>query len=235
MEPFCSRRPIHTLNAGFTLVELMVVLAIITVISAITLTSQSSFNKSLILANTAYDIALTLRSAQTYGLSSRARAGAGAASPNAGYGLHFQTGLAGSFILFADTYPAVGGSPLCHTPPANDPRGPDAKSGNCVYDQDRSERVTEYELGNGITVSNFCALVSGSWRCMGGGGIATLDIVFTRPNPNPFISTDGSYTATASAACITVTSPQGGAKHIQLSASGQIIANAASDPASCHD
>ena len=49
----------------------MVVLAIVTSITAIVFTSQNSFNKTLILANTAYDIALTFRSAATYGLGGR--------------------------------------------------------------------------------------------------------------------------------------------------------------------
>ena len=54
---------------------MMVVLAIIVTITGVTLTSQTSFNKTLVLANTAYDIALTLRSSQTYGLGSRAFGG----------------------------------------------------------------------------------------------------------------------------------------------------------------
>ena len=61
MEPFRFRRGLAlSLSKGFTLIELMVVLAIIVVITTVVLTSQSSFNKSLILANTSYDIALSL-------------------------------------------------------------------------------------------------------------------------------------------------------------------------------
>ena len=80
----------------------MVVLTIIVVITTVVVASQSSFNKTLILVNTAYDIALTLRSAETYGLGSRAFGGV----VNAGYGLNFQSGTPQSFTLFADTYPA---------------------------------------------------------------------------------------------------------------------------------
>ena len=50
------------LSKGFTLIELLIVLAIIATVTTIALSSQSNFNKTLILANTAYDIALTLRS-----------------------------------------------------------------------------------------------------------------------------------------------------------------------------
>lgn len=220
---------------GFTLVELMVVLAIIVVITSVTVTSQSSFNKSLILANTAYDVALTLRSAQTYGLSSRARG----AMANVGYGLHFQGAPAKTFTFFADSWPPIEGSGLCHTPPANDPTGPDAKPGNCAYDSDpdHAELVTSYDLGNGMTIGDFCAYSLGRWRCTyahgdADGGLQSLDIVFARPNPDPFMSKDGSYSEAfpVTAACITFVSPQGGARHISVTASGQIVANAASCP-----
>lgn len=211
--------------------ELMVVLAIIVIITSVVLTSQNSFNKTLILANTAYDIALTLRSAQTYGLSSRA---AGAAA-SAGYGLHFQTSPAGLFTLFADTYPGASVSSVCH--PTSDASAPDAKPGNCSYESAQGEKVVDYKLGNGITVSDFCAYSLGSWSCTyahsgAGGGLSSLDIVFARPNPDPFMSVNGSYSiiAPVTAACIAVTSPQGGAHFVSVAASGQIVANALSCP-----
>jgi len=208
-----------TSGAGFTLVELMVVLAIIVVISGIVLSSQSSFNKSLILANTAYDIGLTLRSAQTFGLSSRAAA----ADASVGYGLHFQTGTTDSYILFADT---AGGTSCAGMPP-------DCKPGDHVYTSGvDAPPVQTYELGNNMRVSDFCALSGGSWSCSAGGGLSSLDIVFARPNPDPFMSANGSYSPVfpVTKACITITSSQGGARFITVAESGQIIANAASCP-----
>lgn len=215
-------------NRGFTLVELMVVLTIIVIITVVVLTSQSSFNKTLILANTAYDIALALRSAESYGLGSRAVG----TTVNAGYGLHFQSGTPGSFTLFADTYPSPSTSSVCH--PISDISAPNAQSGNCSYESGQGEKVTSYVLGNGITISDFCAYATGSWSCAYalGGGLSSLDIVFARPDPKPFISVNGSYSSSfpATSACLTVSSPQGGAHHISVSASGQITANAVSCP-----
>ncbi len=224
-------------TAGFTLIELLVVLAIITVITAMTITSQGSFNKSLILANTAYDIALSFRSAEMYGIGSR---GTDTVS-NPGYGLHFNRATPGSFTLFADTNLPVEG---CHKLPPVSRGGanaPDAKPGNCVYDVSilnakgvPTERVTDYLLGNRITISDFCAYGSGSWSCASTGAISTMDVVFSRPNPDPFISVNGAYqTPPMTAACIRVTSPQGGFRYVSVSASGAITADASPNTSQC--
>lgn len=215
-------------HRGFTLVELTVVLAIIVVITTVVLTNQSSFNKTLILTNTAYDIALTLRSAETYGLSSRASS----ISANAGYGLNLQKANPGFFTLFADVYPAPSTLSVCH--PTDDATSPDARPGDCAYQPDQGEKVLDYALGNGITISDFCAYAAGGWSCAyaEGGTLSSLDIVFTRPNPDPFISMNGSYSEAlpATAVCLAITSPQGGERFISITASGRILATAASCP-----
>lgn len=215
MEPFHIRR-------GFTLVELMVVLAIIVTITSIALTSQSSFNKTLILANTAYDIALTLRSAETYGISSRASG----AAVNVGYGVHLASGdiNANSFILFADT----SGGASCVG------QRPDCKPGDNVYTSGGSgdALVQTYRLNNGIFIHNFCAYSGATGLCENpsgslSGGLASLDIVFDRPNPDASIIANGtSYTG----ACLALSSAQGGFRYISVASSGQITASATSCP-----
>lgn len=190
-------------------------LTIITIITAVVLTSQSSFNKTLILQNTAYDIALTLRSAETFGLSSR---GFGT-TYNAGYGLHFSSGAKDSFILFADTVDATGGTSCAG-------ELPNCKPGDYVYTSGSDVLVRTYTLGNGITVDDFCVYSSG------GGpadcSISSLDIVFERPNPDAHVTADDDANEYDGGACITVTSPQGGFKHVTVAASGQINGNASS-------
>jgi prepilin-type N-terminal cleavage/methylation domain-containing protein len=199
MEPIhlhrTSTQPL-TISAGFTLVELLVVIAIIGVIMTIVLTSQSTFNKTLILKNTAYDIALTLRGAQTYGMNSRSY------TSNVWYGIHFVKNSK-TFQLFADTSggsSCVGGKPNC-----------------VVGDRIFNEPATQtYTLGNGITINDLCA----NGTC----GASSLDIVFARPNPDVYVG------GSRGSACITVTSGQGGFRHIFIGSSGQIIANAAQCP-----
>lgn len=226
MEPIYFRRGLAlSLSKGFTLIELMVVLAIIAVVMSIVLSSQSTFNKTLTLANTAYDIALTIRYAETYGLGSRAIG----TITRAGYGVHFQNTSKNSFTLFADVYPAPSISSVCH--PTADPSMPDARPGNCAYDSSRGEGITDYVLGNGITISKFCSYAIGNWSCSD-DGLTSLDIVFARPNANPFISVNGSYSASfpITAACLTISSPQGGLRFVSVASSGQITANTSSCP-----
>jgi prepilin-type N-terminal cleavage/methylation domain-containing protein len=208
-------------SRGFTLLELVVVLAIITVVTGVVITSQSAFNKTLILANTAYDVALSIRSAQTYGLGSRAAG----ITTNSGYGIHFAIGTPSNFTLFADTYPAPSETSVCH--PTDDASSPSAQTGNCAYDSNQGEQVITYTMGNRISMSDLCAY-AGGWSC----GLTSLDIVFTRPNPDPFISENGVYDAGSpvTRACITLTSPQGGAEYVMVEASGAISANAPSCP-----
>jgi prepilin-type N-terminal cleavage/methylation domain-containing protein len=220
-----------TPSSGFTLVELLVVLAIIGVIMTVTLTSQGSFNKTLILSNTAYDIALTIRSAETYGLSSRASG----AVANSGYGINFTTTAPDTVTLFADAYPIPGVTTVCHANP--DPTAPDARPGDCAYQSSQGELVTSYKLGNAITITDFCAQSSGVWSCTYahggyGGGLASLDLVFVRPDPNPFMSVNGAYSSLSpvTRACLTISSRQGGSRYISVSSSGQISASAASCP-----
>lgn len=206
----------------------MVVLAIIVTITGVVLTNQSSFNKSLILANTAYDVALSLRNAQTFGLSSRVISTA----TNVGYGIDFNKATPNKFTLFTDIYPLAGVVSNCH--PVSDPTAPNARPGDCAYESNQSEKVTEYALGNNITVKNLCAYSSGSWSCSStnGGNLSSLDIVFARPNSDAFMSMNGVYSSSfpVTAACITLSSAQGGARHIAIALSGQITADAASCP-----
>lgn len=200
----------------------MVVLAIIVVISTVILSSQGSFNRTLMLANTAYDMALTFRSAQTFGLSSRA---AGVA-PNVRYGLHFQNATPNtSYILFADTSPAAS----CGTP--------DCKPGDYLYTsgpRGDAPPVQTYGLNNSITIGNFCASTGVTWLCENrsgpySGGLSALDITFSRPDADVSIrATTGGPYASYTAACLAVASPQGDVRTISISSAGQIVANAAS-------
>lgn len=197
--------------------ELLVVLAIVIGITMVVLTSQSSFNKTLLLANTAYDIALTLRFTESLGIGTLAVS----ATANAGRGAHFQKGTVGSFNTFADIYPGA----VCTTP--------DCKPGDRVYEVGRDQLLQTYTLGNGMMISDFCArAASGNWSCANSldNALSSLDIVFARPNPDAFIRTNGNASNAYAGACLAVASLQGGSRFIGVAPSGAITANASSCP-----
>ncbi len=216
---------------GFTLIEMMVVLAIILIITSIALLGQSSFNRSLVLTDTAYTIAFSVREAQSLGISSR-KAGT---IQNAGYGVHFSAN-ASNYLLFADTNPVAPGDTanpdVCsgHT----ETSGPEAKPGNCMYDA-VSEIVRTYTLNNGFKIKSFCGTPAGGGaeRCStsSSGALQALDILYMRPNTNSVIIgiTNSSFPAPTSArvkltdATIRITSPDGVAERcIYVSQAGQV-------------
>jgi prepilin-type N-terminal cleavage/methylation domain-containing protein len=219
---------------GFTLIELLVVTAIIVVITAVIFSSQGSFANTVTLSSTAYDVALSLNDAQTYGLGTRALA----TTPNAGYGLDFKRALPHSYVFFADSSPAAGGSGFCHPLPDNGAKAPNAYPGNCVYNA-ADTLIANYTLGNNITISNFCAY-NGAWACSKTCGatpscttnLTQLDIVFLRPNATLFIAENAIYTAlpTVSQECVTLKSPNGNTRSVAVAVTGQIIATAATCP-----
>jgi prepilin-type N-terminal cleavage/methylation domain-containing protein len=206
MESFCSHYRL-TPHSGFTVIELLMVMGIVTIIMGVTLSNQGSFNKTLILANTAYDIALTMRLAETYGLKSRDIATVTAS----GYGLHFESASPASFTLFRDSSP-LAEKDGCHGVPLHEiTDAPNVKTGNCVFAP--SEKISDYELGNNITISNFCAYSTiSNWLCKSGvsgapGGLTSLDIVFIRPEPVPSIFINGDIsTEKRTRACLTISS-----------------------------
>ncbi len=205
-------------------------LAIITIVTGIVLVSQNTFNRTLVLANAAYDVSLTLRSAETYGLGSR---GAGSTA-NAGYGVDFSMGAPTALSFFADTVPAPGASGACHALPSGGASAPNALPGNCRYDGLTSgELVQTYALGNGVHVSRFCAYSGLTSYCTSGGSraIDTLDIVFARPNPTPTFSVSksgvslavGGGTSSLYKSCVTLSSPQGDTRSVTTWWDGAII------------
>lgn len=220
MEPIHHHRGLAlSLSKGFTIIELLVVLAIIATITAVALSSQSSFNKTLILANTAYDIALTIRSAESFGLGSRAIGSV--ASP--GYGIHFQKDTTNSFIFFADTSPVTNSS--CTRP--------DCKPGDKLY-ASTDTLVQTYRLGNNIIISDFCVYSTAtgvSCASSNGSGLSSLDVVFARPNPDASIVVNGTSFTSYTTACLKISSQNGQlSRFVSVAASGEIIADATSCP-----
>lgn len=79
---------------GFTLVELLVSIGIFVLMTTLLVVKYGSFNQGILLTDLAYDVAIALRTAQTYGIGVINTGSGGAASFSQLYGVHFSS-LAG--------------------------------------------------------------------------------------------------------------------------------------------
>lgn len=204
---------------GFTLVEMMVSLSIIFVISAIALTSQSTFNQTILLNDTSYTVALSARQAQSLGLSSRKFG----TTQNGGYGIHFTAGTPNTYTLFADVQNVTSAPLRCPTLTVTGT--PEEKAGNCLYDG-VGETYQSYTLNRGFTISDFCGKTAGGMVCASTNAIQGMDIVFLRPNTVAIITgLTGSPGSKIDFSCaqITVKSPTGAAvQTVRISELGEV-------------
>ncbi len=202
---------------GFSLVEMLVVLSIITIITSIVLLGQGQFNRAISLTDTAYTIALSVRQAQALGLSSRTFNGV----YDAGYGVRFTAGNQ-SYQVFVDI--ARVAPQLANCPVVSD-ASPEAKPGNCFYDVGADGVFDQYAMQRGFRISRFCGVnASGNTICSDTGALDTLDIVYVRPSTDSIITgTDGGTQFTLSRAMIYVTTPDGQAERgVCVSVVGQV-------------
>ena len=154
-------------SRGFTLIELIVVSAIILLVTSYIMFKQSKFNSATLMRSLSYSIALSVRQAQVYGTSIREFSkGSNVFAP--GYGIHVPSSGATSdtYYLFADTVPQGGG--------------------NGAYDG-VSEALPAFTLGRGYVVDSLCAVSIGGGAC---AQVSSLTVFFRRPNPDACISTN---------------------------------------------
>ncbi len=149
------------LSFGFTLIELLVVMSIMIVISSIILARYNQFNGTVLLRSLAYDVALTMREAQVYGLSGKGLSG----SFITRYGVYYAKATPTQYLIFADA------------------------NNNQAYDS--GETVEAYSMLSGYAISNLCAYKADSTvRCSAAGDITVMTVMFKRPEPDAIITTD---------------------------------------------
>jgi prepilin-type N-terminal cleavage/methylation domain-containing protein len=212
--------PLYLRQRGFTVVELIVVIAIIIILTAVVLNGQKDFNRSLTITDSAYTIALSLREAQTFGLSSRA---VGAVN-NAGYGARFSTATPGSYILFADLQQVQAQPAWC---PTTHSGLADDKPGNCLFDN-AAETVQTFSFGRGFYISKICGYTrppTKTLKCSTDSTpLTSIDMVFLRPNTDSVITgVIGGSTVQLDDASIYLSAPNGeGVRAVCVSYAGQI-------------
>lgn len=208
----------HKNKHGYSLVELLFVMGMVFLLAGISLVNYNRFGKEVELENAAYDVALTVRTAQFFGINRRDDLTSSFDEPKP-YGVYFNTSLVSppqgisqeSFMMFLD----------------ND-GGPDdtnnlfdnnfAADSLCVSNSS-TECIDIFTLTKGMYISNLCAGTSSS-DCTTRD---ELHITFKRPNPDAIIKVDDTGT-TYEYAEIDVSSPISGIPPITISVgiAGQI-------------
>jgi prepilin-type N-terminal cleavage/methylation domain-containing protein len=183
-------------NHGFTLMELLVSLSIVTLIMISVLWNYSSFNDDLALTSAAQEMAIAVRKAQTYGLTVK-EVTPGGGQFSFAYGVHFDpTNDPNNYYIFADI------------------------NANHKYDAG-AEIIEKYPLRNNVKVGGIC---DGS-SCPPTNA-RTLDILFLRPNPDAgiyFYDVNGTLVAGPSTTGkITLSSFQGKTRTITVESTGQV-------------
>ncbi len=185
LKPINSQVRIGETCRGFTLVEMLVVLGIITVVTTITLLGHSNFDRTMLLTDAAYTVALSAREMQTYGLSSRINS----TFTNIGYGLYVNASVPNSYTTYADTQRITS---VPHCPSGTDVNSPEYKRGNCLFESTSPADiiVQTYSFSRGFRISRFCGRFGANTYCSNDASnpLTTLDVVFMRPNTDAIVS-----------------------------------------------
>lgn len=183
------------------------VTGILVVISGLMLINNREFGGRILLENLAYDIALTVREAQVYGISVRQFEGDSGATFNLGYGVYFDANDTKRYTLFAD----VEQDGLW-------------ESGESVG--------SPYVIERGYAIEKLCVPAGDNAEDCN-SDVERVDIVFRRPEPDACIAANGNSPVemddddlicadSEESARIVLISPRGDLASVVVHTSGQI-------------
>lgn len=92
----------QSLNAAFSLIELMITIGIVMLITGIALIKYGSFNNSILLRSQAFELALDIRQAQQYAIS--VNTDFSGYDQYQGIGMYFDLNNSGRYTLYQDSY-----------------------------------------------------------------------------------------------------------------------------------
>ena len=185
---------------GFSLVELVAVTGIIVILSSIVLVNNNKFGGAIQLRNLAYDLALTIRQAQTYGIAVR-KFGSGVGQFGGGYGMYFDISVPSTYTMYADVV-AING----------------------LYDS--GELVdSPFTIGGGYKIYDLCVTpvtLGAQEEC----GKPKLQTFFIRPEPDAYVRIN-TPTPVYQRGRVILESPRGDRLAVLIEATGQISVQAA--------
>jgi prepilin-type N-terminal cleavage/methylation domain-containing protein len=191
---------------GFTLIELLVTLSIFVILTTLVLANDNKFGNSTSITDLAYDIALSIRQAQTYGFAVKSINGSygneTSTTTLTHFGIDFNMSSKTTYTIFADQPTQSGTIP------------PDGKF-------EPSEAVETYTLTNGFKIKDLCSVndTTNAETCTTALGATNLDIIFKRPDPDAY----SQFYYGAGSSGNAVTSPQEHVRIIIESGDGSIL------------
>lgn len=198
-------------NRAFTLVELLVTISIFSILTGVVLFSQTKFNGTVLLTNLAYDAALTIRQAQTYGVNIK-EFDTGSTNIFVPYGVSFNLNNPNSFTLFADVdYTSSGPDKYFH--PFN---------GDYTLCETDKGCVTKYSIKKGNFVKEVFYSDENGEKQLSSQAEKQIDIGFVRPNPDAEIIVGKDANFKMKSAKIILGSPDGSTREIVVNSTGLI-------------
>jgi prepilin-type N-terminal cleavage/methylation domain-containing protein len=160
---------------GFSLPELIIVIAIFAIITTMAMFDQARLNSNTLLTNMAYEIALSVREAQVYGIGVRDASFSTTATGifSGQYGAHFNIATPREVMVF-------GNASETYVP--YDPSGPGAQARvRYVFENQRGNFISAICVGN-LEASTVRACETGQPEI-----VNVAEVVFRRPVPAPNI------------------------------------------------
>ena len=216
--------PKRSTKKGFTLFELLISITIFVLLTALLLVKNSQFRGTTIMTNLAYDLALTVRQAQSYGINVQNTQNFGNQSATGAYshayGIHYDYNATptqanpSQFNIYADINdnlnydPGAGSDLLVQT--------------NAIPIEYSVLKVCAVQKSDGITT--YC---TGQYGTGLNQALNNIDISFRRPEPDAKIyvncATNPSCAQTPMmSASIFLTSIQGEVREVYVTDTGQI-------------
>jgi prepilin-type N-terminal cleavage/methylation domain-containing protein len=182
-------------SKGFTLIEIMVTVAIFAVITSVILARNSKFDDETLLQSAAYEVALSVRTAQNYGIDVLGQEG----NYDSAYGVYFPS-VSSSYVLFRDV------------------------DGDNVADEGETVETYELNRGFTIQKVCSLPDANVNPGCESATREEGISILFKRPDPEALVYTvaNGMVQDATPGALIEIASPRGGQRFVVVLPTGQI-------------